>query len=112
MNNLETQHCTPCEGNTPPLSHEKSVDFLKQINEWTLLEDEAIEKTFLFENFKEAMLFVNQVAEIAEAEGHHPDINLFSWNKVTIHLSTHAIEGLSDNDFILAAKIDAIVRQK
>ena len=77
---------------------------LKELNGWAL-EDKKIHKLFAFKNFKEAMIFVNKVAEIAESEGHHPDITIH-YNKVDISLWTHAIRGLSLNDFIIAAKID------
>ncbi len=109
MNPLSQKHCTPCEGGTPPLSREKSVEFIQEINQWNLIDDEAIEKTILFKDFKEALDFINKVGAIAESEGHHPDIHLFGWNKVKIRLSTHAIKGLSDNDFILASKIDNLL---
>ncbi len=104
------KHCTPCEGDTPPLAKEKSIEFIQEIDQWVLIEDTAIERTFLFKDFKEALAFINKVGEIAEREGHHPDLSLFGWNKVKIRLSTHAIKGLSDNDFILAAKIDEVNR--
>ena len=79
---------------------------LKELNGWAL-EDKKIHKLFAFKNFKEAMIFVNKVAEIAESEGHHPDISIH-YNKVDIVLWTHAIGGLSLNDFIIAAKIDSL----
>ena len=105
---LSHKHCVPCEAGVPPLTKPQNIEYLKRINEWQLIEDKSIEKILLFKNFKEAIIFINKVAEIAEAEGHHPDILLFGWNKVKLTLSTHAIKGLSDNDFILAAKIDEI----
>jgi 4a-hydroxytetrahydrobiopterin dehydratase len=120
MPTLSNKHCLPCEGGTKPLDHEESEALLHEINGWKLLNDspaknlaenlggQAIEKTFEFKNFGDAIVFVNKVGEIAEKEGHHPDINLQNWRYVTLHLSTHAIDGLSDNDFILAAKIDNI----
>src|ERR1035437_7793741 len=108
MPTLSNRRCVPCEGGTKPLDHEESEALLHEINGWKLLNDSAIEKTFEFKNFGDAIVFVNKVGEIAEKEGHHPDINLQNWRYVTLHLSTHAIDGLSDNDFILAAKIDNI----
>lgn len=108
MTDLFSKHCVPCEGGTKPLEPAVSSEHLLEIDQWHLIDDEAIEKTLLFKDFAEALRFVNKVGAIAEAEGHHPDISIFSWNKVKISLSTHAIGGLSDNDFILAAKIDAI----
>lgn len=108
MSSLSNRHCVPCEGSVPPLSRPKNLEYLKVVDQWQLVDDKAIEKILLFRNFKEAVAFINKVAEIAEAEGHHPDILLFGWNKVKISLTTHAIGGLSDNDFILAAKLDEI----
>lgn len=105
---LSQKHCVPCEAGVPPLARPQNLEYLKRVNEWQLVEDKSIEKILLFKNFKEAVAFINKVAEVAEKEGHHPDILLFGWNKVKIMLSTHAIKGLSDNDFILAAKIDEL----
>lgn len=79
---------------------------LAQLSGWSVHEEREIVKEFKFKNFKEALLFVNKVGEVAESEGHHPDILLHSWNKVKVVLSTHSIGGLSLNDFIVAAKID------
>lgn len=86
----------------------KNLEFLKEINQWQLIEDISIEKILLFKDFKEALVFVNKVGEIAEAQNHHPDILIFGWNKVKLSLTTHAIGGLSENDFILASQIDQI----
>lgn len=108
MSDLSQKHCIPCEGGTKPLGHTTSEILLHEINGWRLINDTAIEKNFEFKNFGEALTFVNKVGDIAEKEGHHPDINLHDWKFVTLHLSTHAIDGLSDNDFILASKIDNI----
>ena len=91
-----------------PLFRTKAEEYLKDISDWWLWEDaKKISKTFTFKNFKEALGFANKVGDIAEAEGHHPDM-LVGWGKVHIELTTHAIGGLSENDFILAAKIDAL----
>jgi len=103
---LHTKHCVPCEGNTPPLTHPQNVEYLQDLNTWNLIEDTALEKKFLFKNFAEALAFVNKVGVLAEKENHHPDIEIYGWNKVRIHISTHAIDGLSENDFIIASKID------
>lgn len=118
MSNLSQKHCVPCEGGTPTLSEEESKKLLNEIssksdlgeNTWTMLEDKEIEKTYSFKDFKEALDFINKVGQIAETEGHHPDISLHDYKKVTICLSTHATEGLSENDFILASKIDDLER--
>lgn len=112
--NLTKQHCVPCEGGTAPLTGKDLELLLKSVQDWKLIgntlrstqgEQARISKEFKFKNFVEAMKFVNQVADIAEGEGHHPDISIF-YNRVRFELTTHAIGGLSQNDFILAAKID------
>lgn len=107
---LASLKCVPCRGNQPPLEEGKIKLMLNVVSDWKKSEGsiDKIEKIFTFKNFKESMDFVNKVAEIAEQEGHHPDI-FISWNKVTLTLWTHAINGLFDNDFILAAKIDEIM---
>lgn len=107
MINRANQKCVPCEGDYPPLTKEQAEKELTQLNGWKLDGETQIEKKFTFKDFKEAMQFVNKVADIAESEGHHPDIEI-KYNKVGIELTTHAIKGLSVNDFILAAKIDTI----
>ena len=105
---LYQKHCVPCEGTVPAFSKHENLEYLKRVNEWQLIDDKAIEKILLFKDFKEAIAFINKVADVAEAEGHHPDILLFGWNKIKISLSTHSIDGLSENDFVLASKIDQI----
>ncbi len=106
---LASLTCVPCRGGTPPMEGEKVKLMLDVVPEWTksVGEIDKIEKLFKFKDFKEAMLFVNEVAEIAEEQDHHPDI-FIQWNKVTLTLWTHAIKGLFENDFILAAKIDEL----
>lgn len=108
MNNVDlaTKKCVPCDGSTPPLKRDQVTEFLVQLkNEWEVVEDKKIKHTFQFKDFKGAINFVNEVAELAESEGHHPNI-FIAYNKVTISLSTHAVDGLSENDFILAKKIE------
>ena len=107
---LSSKHCIPCEKDTKPLSHEVSHDLIEKVNQWTLNEDTSIEKTLHLKNFAEVMTLVNKIADIAEKEGHHPDIHIFDFNKLTITLTTHNIKGLSENDFILASKIDELLR--
>lgn len=106
--NLLKKKCVPCEGKgMKPLSRADAQDYLDEIPGWALDKDaKKISKEFKFKDFIGAINFVNAVAEIAEMEGHHPDIHIH-YNKVLLELSTHAIGGLSENDFILAAKIDA-----
>jgi 4a-hydroxytetrahydrobiopterin dehydratase len=103
---LQEQKCEPCRTGTPPLSLGDAVVLQREVPDW-MLEGSVIERTFQFKDFQEAMRFVNHVAEIAESEGHHPDIHIY-YNRVRLELSTHKIKGLSQNDFILAAKIDAL----
>ena len=105
---LTQKKCTPCEAGTPPLEQEKVNELLKEIQGWTLKDDHLFRK-FKFRNFAEAIKFVNAVAEIAEHEGHHPDFCVH-YNKVEIELWTHAINGLSENDFIVAAKINNLIQ--
>jgi 4a-hydroxytetrahydrobiopterin dehydratase len=104
---LTQQKCVACEGGVTPFDKDEAVILLKQIPGWELSSDgKTISKKYTFKDFKEAMIFVNNVGAIAEAEQHHPDIHLVDYKNVIIDLSTHAINGLSQNDFILAAKID------
>ena len=107
-NSLNQSHCVPCEGGMPPLDHEYVQKYAAQVPQWTVSSDEKkLTREFIFKDFIEAMKFVNAVADIAQAEGHHPDMHIF-YNKVRFELTTHAMGGLSENDFILAAKIDAL----
>lgn len=105
--NLISKKCVPCEGGVPPLTQAQIDSYKKEISsEWQVLDGKKIERKFKFKDFKESMKFVNKVAEIAEQQQHHPDIKIF-YSLVTITLWTHAIAGLSENDFIMAAKIDS-----
>jgi 4a-hydroxytetrahydrobiopterin dehydratase len=103
--NLADQKCVPCEGGVEPLSVGDTQTLLEQVPGWKL-EKGAIRKEYTFGDFREAIAFVNKVADIAEKEGHHPDIMIW-YRIVTLVLTTHAIGGLSINDFVLARKIDA-----
>jgi 4a-hydroxytetrahydrobiopterin dehydratase len=103
---LAERTCTPCRGGVPPLTPEEAERFQTQAPNWELRDDaHRIERTFRFRNFREALNFVRQVGELAEIEGHHPDIS-FGWGYVTVSLTTKKIKGLHENDFILASKID------
>ena len=106
---LTKKHCIPCEGGTPPMPDADEDKYIQEVPSWTLDREgtHKMSKQFKFKNFREAMGFVNKVAEIAEEEGHHPDIYIF-YNKVKLELFTHAVGGLSENDFIMAAKIDEL----
>ena len=107
MKNLEDKRCVPCEGDVQPLKGNKLNDYIKQIDNWQVIDEHHIIKKIKFPNFKLALNFVNKVGELAEEENHHPNL-LLEWGKVEITLFTHAINGLSENDFILAKKIDLI----
>ena len=105
---LIKKHCVPCEGGVDPIKGEKLKYYLPAVPEWTLIDEMKIERDFVFKDFKEAMAFINQVADLAEEEQHHPHIFLHNWKKVKISLMTHKIIGLFDNDFIMAVKINNI----
>lgn len=105
---LSEKHCIPCKGGVPPLKGEALHKLYRELGGgWELVDDHHIEKEYSFKNFVEALDFTNKVGQIAEAEGHHPDIHL-GWGKAKIILWTHKIDGLTESDFILAAKCDAI----
>jgi 4a-hydroxytetrahydrobiopterin dehydratase len=104
---LSEEKCVPCHKGTPPLTQSEAQALLRNAPLWRLLEKQ-IEREFKFKDFQDAMAFVNRVAEAAEAEDHHPDI-FISYSRVRLTLWTHKIGGLSRNDFILAAKIDALL---
>ncbi len=106
MKILSQKICKPCEGGVLPLTKKESEKFLKMTRGWKL-ETKHLTRKFKFKDFKEALKFVNDIGKIAEKEGHHPDIAL-GWGYVSIKLTTHSINGLSENDFILAAKINKI----
>ncbi len=107
---LTAKKCMPCNSGTPPLTAEEAERYLAELQGgWTVIEHKKIQREFKFKNFKEAMAFVNRVADIAEHEGHHPDIYVF-YNLVRLELWTHAVRGLSENDFIVAAKIDNLTK--
>lgn len=106
---LTKKKCVPCEGGVPPLRDEEEHRYMEDTPHWQLSREgtHKLIRKFTFKDFAEAMVFVNKVANLAEEEGHHPNFEI-SWNKVTLTLTTHAIGGLSDNDFIMAAKIDGL----
>ena len=107
MANLVARKCVPCEGGTPPLEADKVQEYLKEVEGGEVYEDKLIKKTFKFKTFRESIDFVNRVANVAEEEQHHPDIHI-RYSRVTFELTTHAIKGLSENDFIMASKIDLL----
>ena len=112
MTDLFKKKCKPCEGGVPALDISEIHKYQKKIDGWEVKSNEKkiyfLEKEFKFKNFLNSQKFVNEVSKISENEGHHPDI-LFGWGYAKIKITTHAIEGLSENDFILAAKIDQVI---
>jgi 4a-hydroxytetrahydrobiopterin dehydratase len=108
VSGLEKKSCVPCSGGLPALDPAVVQTLLRHVPAWKLAKDgKRISRTFTFDEFAPAMKFVNRVADLAEAEGHHPDFHIH-WNKVELVLWTHAIGGLHENDFIVAAKIDRL----
>ena len=103
---LRARHCVPCEGGVDKLDATRAAEFHRQVPAWQL-RDDKLYRRFTFRDFKAAMRFVDQMADVAEGEGHHPDFAVH-YNRVDVTIWTHAIDGLSENDFILAAKIDAL----
>ncbi len=106
---LTQKKCAPCEAGTPPLEESKINELLKEIHAWKL-KDRHLYKKLKFKDFVDAIKFVNSLAEIAESEGHHPDFSVH-YNIVEVEIWTHAINGLSENDFILASRIDALIKK-
>ncbi len=111
MSDLANKKCIPCEGNIPPFDKAEIHKFLKKVDGWDVKSNQGenffLIKEFAFKNFKESQNFVNKVGEIAERENHHPDLS-FGWGYCRVKIFTHAIKGLAESDFILAAKIDKI----
>jgi 4a-hydroxytetrahydrobiopterin dehydratase len=106
--NLGAKDCVPCRGGTPPLEAGQSRELLLELSDgWEVLDNHHLQKTLRFENFAQALQFVNRVGAIAEEQNHHPDLFL-AWGKVTITLWTHKIDGLTESDFIFAAKCDSL----
>lgn len=108
MNELNTKRCEPCEGGIDPLSAEQCAPYLEMIPKWAIVETIRIEREFELKDFSQALKLINSIGVVAEDEGHHPDMLVYSWNKVKVTLWTHAIGGLSINDFIVASKIDRL----
>ena len=106
---LAGRKCVPCEGGATPLPPSAAEALLQDVKGWELLDGKAIRKTVKCKSFLDAVGLIQRIAPVAEAEDHHPDLHLTNYKKLTIELSTHAIGGLSENDFILAAKIDHLL---
>ena len=107
MSDLATRECVHCRGGVPPLQGEKIRELLTQLEGWEVVTEHHLKKTYKPANFREAQEFVNRVGDLAEAQGHHPDI-CFGWGHCEIKIWTHKIDGLTESDFILAAKIDQL----
>ena len=108
MNELASKECVPCKGGVPPLKGEAMNELHKKLgNGWQVVNEHHLEKEFSFKNFRDALAFTNKVGELAEKNNHHPDIYL-TWGKVKVTLWTHKIDGLTESDFVMAAKIERL----
>lgn len=109
VENLRHKKCVPCEGGVPPVSPADAQRLIADLPGWQLIENgQRIRREWVVKNFVAAIEFFNRIAALAEEEGHHPDLHLTGYRRAAVELSTHAIGGLSENDFILAAKIDQV----
>lgn len=107
MSELASKHCVPCRGGVPPLAGEALRSLSEQLGGgWKVVDGHHLEKSYAFDDFSHALAFTNRVGAIAEAEGHHPDVHL-AWGRVTLTIWTHKIDGLTESDFVLAARADA-----
>lgn len=106
MAGLVEKHCVPCRGGVPPLTRAQYEPLLGELDGWSVVDDHHLARTYAFPDFASALAFTNRVGAIAEEEGHHPDIHL-AWGKVRVEIWTHKIDGLTESDFVLAAKCDA-----
>ena len=105
---LANMECVPCKGGVPPLKGKELEELEKELGGgWRTIDQHHLEKEFVFKDFREALAFTNEVGGLAEAQGHHPDIYL-AWGKVKLTIWTHKIDGLTESDFVLAAKVDAL----
>ncbi len=108
MSELAARECIPCKGGMPPLAGEELAELSAQLgNDWSVVDDHHLEKTYSFQNFRDALEFTNRVGEMAEEHNHHPDIEL-AWGRVKLTIWTHKIKGLSEADFVWAAKADRL----
>lgn len=108
VSQLAGKECVPCKGGTPPLTDAKVKALLSELEGWTVQQQYHLTRSFDFPDFKTALAFVNRIGETADEQNHHPDIFL-AWGKVKVEVWTHKINGLTESDFILAAKVDAVV---
>ena len=107
MTELASKTCVPCKGGTPALKGEELDELRRQVPEWEVVEEHHLRRRFRFRNFRESLRFINEVGELAEEQGHHPDIS-FGWGYAEITVWTHKIDGLTESDFIFAAKVDTL----
>lgn len=107
MSELAARDCVPCRGGIPPLKGEELSSFSSQVDGWEVVKEHHIRKEYRFKDFKETQMFVNRVGDLAEEQWHHPDI-CFGWGRADVTIWTHKIDGLTESDFILAAKIDQL----
>jgi len=109
MSGLASRECVPCRGGVPPLKGRELTTFLSELDGWEVVNEHHLKKEYKFANFREAQAFVDRAADLAEEQGHHPDI-CFGWGKAEVSIWTHKINGLTESDFVLAAKIDQLPR--
>ena len=107
MSDLAERQCIPCRGGVPALKGEELRTLAAQVSDWQVVDEHHLQKTYRFNDFRESLDFVDQIGELAETQGHHPDI-CFGWGKAEVSIWTHKINGLTESDFILAAKIDKL----
>ncbi len=108
MEDLASRHCVPCHGGVPRLEGAELERYTRALPSWEVVAGHHLRKVYTFKNFAQALALVNRVGELAEAEGHHPDV-CFGWGRAEITIHTHAIDGLSESDFVLAARIDTLL---
>ncbi|HYV24732.1 MAG TPA: 4a-hydroxytetrahydrobiopterin dehydratase [Pyrinomonadaceae bacterium] len=108
MSELAERQCVPCRGGVPPMKGEQINEMSSQVPDWQVVNEHHLQRAYSFKDFREALDFVNRIGELAEEQGHHPDI-CFGWGKADITIWTHKIDGLTESDFVLAAKIDKLL---
>lgn len=109
MADLASKSCVPCKGGVPPLTEDEYTEYLEDLDaDWQVVDDHHLRKHYDFPDFEQALAFVNRVGEVAEQEGHHPNIS-FTWGEVELTIWTHKIDGLTMSDFVLAAKADKVL---
>jgi len=108
MTELADKTCVPCKGDVPPLRGAELEELSRQVPEWEVVDEHHLRREFRFKNFREALEFVNRVGVLAEEQAHHPDID-FGWGRAGVRIFTHKIDGLTESDFVLAAKVDRLI---